>query len=87
MLTLGGFEDVETSAQRIEIDLPPPRAFVPRHVGATPMAAGFAAASDAARQNVVRVVAERLVAYETERGLRVPFGTHLTVGTRAGREG
>ena len=56
--------------------------FVPRHVSATPMSAGFEAAPEEARRAVVRDVSEQLGAYETGQGIRVPFRTHLVMGIK-----
>ncbi|MGH8495182.1 MAG: hypothetical protein ACREVN_03545 [Gammaproteobacteria bacterium] len=58
---------------KLELSLPEPGPFVPRHVGATPMAAGFSAAAPAARTAVVEEVAEQLSRYEVENGIRIPF--------------
>jgi ubiquinone/menaquinone biosynthesis C-methylase UbiE len=77
LLTEAGFRQIEAKVERLDLDLPEPGDFVPRHVSATPMAAGFHAASEGARQAVVDQVTERLALYGTERGMRVPFRTHL----------
>jgi hypothetical protein len=44
------------------------------------MAAGFQAATEQARESVIREVAGRMAAYETDKGIRVPFRTHLAMG-------
>lgn len=82
LLTAAGFEDVHASVSSLVLDLPSPQEFVPRHVGATPMAAGFAAATEGAREAVVQDVAAQLATYATDQGIRVPFRTHLMTGVR-----
>ncbi len=70
-----GFGRIEAETRRLDLLLPPLGDFVPRHVEATPMAAGFAAASEPARGEVVEEVCERLVTFAAEQGARVPFAT------------
>lgn len=89
LLAGAGFVDVGASVATFDLPLPEPREFVPRHIGATPMAQGFAAAPQEVRRAVVEEVVERLGpgkgegAGEGEDGLRVPFATHLVAGARA----
>ena len=61
----------------LDLPLPPLPDFVPRHVSATRMAAGFGAAAAEARRAVVDEVTRRLAAYKAGAGVRVPFRTHL----------
>lgn len=82
LLTGAGFTDVEAQVAKLDLPLPEARDFVPRHVGATPMATGFDAASTEAREAVVQQVAEWLGPYQTGDGLRVPFSTHVVAGIR-----
>jgi hypothetical protein len=49
LLTGAVFENVKAVVKQLDLELPNPREFVPRHVSATPMAAGFQAASEDAR--------------------------------------
>lgn len=72
-----GWTHVEMTLRQLDLDLPPLREFVPRHIGATPMGPGFTAASPTTQQAVIEDVAQRLAAYETTGGVRVPFRTHL----------
>ena len=76
------FENVEITFRQLDLELPPLPEFVPRHVRATPMAAGFVAAPERARQAVIQDVSERLAGYQTEGGVRVPFRTHLVRGVK-----
>ncbi len=72
-----GFASAEVAEHPLELALPTPEEFVPRHVAATPMAAGFAAASSAARESVVGDVAAALTSYSRGDGVTVPFTTHV----------
>lgn len=80
LLSGAGFESVEATIERLDLELPKPEDFVPRHVSATPMSTGFYAASEEARRAVVRDVSGAMAAYETDHGIRVPFRTHLLMG-------
>ncbi|HWV57417.1 MAG TPA: methyltransferase domain-containing protein [Longimicrobiales bacterium] len=82
LLIESGFENVNVSAKQLDLEVPRLDDFVPRHVSATPMSAGFDAASVEARRAVVQDVSERLAAYQTGEGVRVPFRTHLVTGIR-----
>jgi hypothetical protein len=53
LLTGAGFKNVRATAKQLDLELSDPRNFVPRHVNATPMSAGFHAASEEARRAVV----------------------------------
>jgi hypothetical protein len=66
---------VEIVEARIDIDLPPVRDFVLRHVGATPMAAGYSAASPESREGVLRRMEEAMAGFSD--GSRVPFRSFL----------
>lgn len=77
LLSGAGFTNLEAVAKRLELDLPNLLAFVPRHVSATPMAAGFDAAPRETRRAVVESVANVLARYATGAGVRVAFRTHL----------
>lgn len=77
LLANAGFKDVEVSAHRIEMDLPDPREFVPAHVSAIPMSAGFAAAPPDARAAVVRDVARAMGLYVKDAGVCVPFTMYV----------
>lgn len=82
LLDAAGFRNVKATTKQLDLELPHPRAFVPRHVSATPMAAGFHGASEEARAAVVRSVSGQLATYEFGEGIRVPFRTHFVMGVR-----
>lgn len=73
----GGFTDTTIGSAEIRIMLPPLDAFVERHIGSTPMQAGYAAAPAAIRNAVVRTVIERLDEHDSHTGTSVPFRTYL----------
>lgn len=77
LLAGGYYWNVEMKEVQLELSLPPLPLFIPRHVGATPMATAFAAASPAAQQAVIADVARQLASYQTKNGVRVPFRCHL----------
>lgn len=82
LLTQAGFAAVEVTVGQLELDLPGARGFVPLHVSATPMAAGFHAASERDREKVVEEMSEQLAPFERGAGLRVPFRTHLVTARK-----
>jgi SAM-dependent methyltransferase len=71
------FHQVNISAVHLDLPLPPPAEFIPRHISATPMAAAFDAASPAARNAVITDVTRQLAPFLTGNGARVPFRSHL----------
>lgn len=77
-----GFSSFEVELRRLELPLPPLEDFVPWHIGATPMAGGFAAASAASRRAVVQEVGARLEPFRTVDGAFIPFGTWLIRGSK-----
>lgn len=76
------FSDLTTEVAELDLDLPPIAEFVPKHIGATPMGAGYNAASPATQQAILDEMRERLAAYQTETGMRVPFRSHLIQAVR-----
>jgi SAM-dependent methyltransferase len=77
LFAAAGFQDLRATVWQLELELPPLSEFVLRHVSATPMAAGFNAVSEEARQAVVQEMSGKLAAYETGAGVRLPYRTHL----------
>lgn len=74
-----GFREVEIAEVRIDIDLPPVREFVPRHVSATPMAASYAAASSESRENILRRMEGAMEEFSVNDGSRVPFLSYFVM--------
>lgn len=72
---------VDVREVRFDVELPAAADFVPRHIVATPMAAGYAQASTAARRAVVDDVAARMSPYTSNGGMTVPFRTYVAVAS------
>lgn len=82
LLKTAGFTGIDMTIKQLELELPNLTDFVPRHISATPMAAGFNAAGQAAQQAVVQEVAEQLALYEANGGVVVPFVMHLAMAAK-----
>jgi ubiquinone/menaquinone biosynthesis C-methylase UbiE len=82
LLDEASFANTEIIAEQIELDLPLPEQFVPVHVGATPMAAGFQSAPADAQRAVVNAVSDALADYRTHDGVCVPFTTYLIMAVK-----
>jgi ubiquinone/menaquinone biosynthesis C-methylase UbiE len=76
------FRSIEITARQLDLPLPPLQQFVPQHIQATPMAAGYFAAPVSVQKTVVKEVTEQLSAYITEQGACVPFKTHLVLASK-----
>jgi ubiquinone/menaquinone biosynthesis C-methylase UbiE len=77
-----GFTHIEMSIYQLDLALPHLQDFVPKHISATPMAAGFNAASLDAQQSAIQTVEEQLAPYRTSNGVRVPFSTYIVKASR-----
>lgn len=76
------FTDIEMTVKQLELELPKLTDFIPLHISATPMAAGFHAAAPAAQQAVIQEVAEQLALFESDDKVMVPFGIHLATARK-----
>ena len=74
------FTEISSDIAELHLELPPIHEFVPRHISATPMGAGYQAASESAQQAILADMQSALSAYQTESGIRVPFCSHLIKG-------
>jgi ubiquinone/menaquinone biosynthesis C-methylase UbiE len=85
LLRAAGFQHIEMAIEQLELTLPRLEEFIPRHVSATPMAAGYRAASPLVQQAVIQEVTERLAPYGigTDTAAHVPFRMHLALATKA----
>ena len=77
-----GFSDIKLEQGQFEWVTSGLPEFIPRHVGATPMAAGFEAATPQARQAVTGQVVQALEAFGKAGVFRLPFCTHLLMAKR-----
>ena len=82
LLKEAGFGHIEMTVAQLDLLLPKLAEFVPRHISATPMAAGFGQAAEVVQQAVVREVVEGLSHYQTNGRTRIPFKSHLIMGKR-----
>lgn len=83
LLVGAGFDRVEISTTLLELALPPMEDFVPLHISATPMAAGFKAAPEDRQRAVVRDVISRFDSFQlSDRRHRVPFSAYFARGYR-----
>lgn len=82
LIEQAGFRSVTVAAEPISLELPAPTVFVPVHIGATPMAAGYGAAAPEVQASVVAAVAGALARYRHGEGLRVPFTTHVATALK-----
>lgn len=80
-----GFRRFEAVVEELDLPLPELAGFVPRHVGATPMAAGYRSATEAQQRAVVRDVVDELARFRVQGEWRLPFRTHLAKAIKAGR--
>lgn len=80
LLAEAGFEQIEIATSQLDLPLPKLTEFVPRHITATPMAAGFSGASESIQRAVIQEVSERLSAYEGDDHARVPFSSYMITG-------
>lgn len=82
LLTDAGLRSIEMTVMQLDLDLPTLTEFIPRHISATPMAPGYAAAPTDAQHAVVDAVVGRLAQYQTGDGVRIPFRSHMARGYR-----
>lgn len=77
LLAEANFTQVTYQIMELELPLPGLQEFVPRHIQATPMAAGFNRASADAQRAVVAQVVNTLHGYEANGRPQIPFRSHL----------
>ncbi len=82
LLTSAEFHHVHLTTETLMLPLPPAQQFVPIHIDATPMGAGYRAASAERQAAVVEEVVSAVGEFAIESGLRVPFTTHFVRGMR-----
>jgi SAM-dependent methyltransferase len=80
LLEQAPWRDLEVTMLERELDLPPLDQFVPRHLGASPMAGMFADLAPAAQAALVGEVAAGMQAYRRDDGtIRVPFRSNMAI--------
>jgi ubiquinone/menaquinone biosynthesis C-methylase UbiE len=84
LLSQAGYSAVEITTTQLELELPPLDLFVPKHVSATPMAAGYSTAPPAAQQAVIDDLKTALGQFNhNQETLRVPFRSYLARGYKS----
>jgi ubiquinone/menaquinone biosynthesis C-methylase UbiE len=82
LLESAGFTNIEMNVKQLELELPKLTDFVPLYISATPMAAGFNSAEQAAQQAVIQEVSAQLALYESNDSIRIPFRVNLAKAVR-----
>ena len=76
-----GFVDVRVERHELVISVPPPREFVPLHLGSMPIADAFLALSEDSRQKLIDDVESDLAACIDGGRLTYPDAVHMAMGT------
>ncbi|MCB0212107.1 MAG: methyltransferase domain-containing protein [Anaerolineae bacterium] len=82
LIEAAGFEQIEMTVRQLDLPLPHLTEFTPRHISATPMAAGFNRADPVIRQQIVHEVTEQLSEYTINGRAAIPFKSHVIMGKR-----
>lgn len=77
LLQAAGFTKIEITVQQLDLPLPDLQEFIPRHLSATPLAAGFNAAPPSVQQALIEEMTTRLASYETNGRAQAPFRSHF----------
>ena len=76
------FSHFEISVSELVLKLPPIEEFVPQHIQATPLRAGYNAASATTQQTMLNQMSELLRKYRSDSGVDIPFRTYLIKATK-----
>jgi hypothetical protein len=82
LLTATGFGQTETAVTQLDLPFPDLVGFIPRHISATPMAAGYSRAEESIRQKVVNEVVAALEQYCENGRYQIPFCSHMIRGRK-----
>jgi len=77
-----GFENVRVVATGIDLELPAVREFVPKHIAATPMSAGWSSAGSEQQDAALRHIERQTDGLRTDGGMRVPFWSYFITAGR-----
>ncbi|MCB0196045.1 MAG: methyltransferase domain-containing protein [Anaerolineae bacterium] len=77
LIEAAGFEQIEMTVRQLDLPLPHLTEFIPRHISATPMAAGFNQAAPVVQQKIVWEVTEQLREYQINGRTEIPFKSHV----------
>lgn len=82
LMNEAGFSQVEINVSEIVLNLPSVAEFVPKHIQATPMGAGYKSVSEITQKTILDQVSEELKGYLTNSRIRVPFSSYLIKATK-----
>ena len=74
-----GLDGVEVRSVEVTVSLPPVRDYLPDHMGAMPWAEAFAGLDPDRHSEALAFAEERLARFRTDRGIDVPFRSHLAI--------
>ncbi len=77
LLDAAGFTQIEVINQQLDLPLPDLQDFIPRHLGATPLAARYNAAPPSTQQALIEEMTTQLASYTTNGRGQVPFRSHF----------
>ena len=79
LLKGAGLGQTDMTVTQLDLPLPALAEFIPRHVSATPMAAGFSRAPTSVQQTVIQEVGRKLSRYATNGHTRIPFRSQMVM--------
>jgi ubiquinone/menaquinone biosynthesis C-methylase UbiE len=82
LLREAGFRHIDVSMTQLALPFPNLSEFVPRHISATPMVAGFERASVSVQQEVIRDVITAMSRYGVNGRYQIPFKSHLIMARK-----
>lgn len=82
LIEAAGFEQIEMTVRQLDLPLPNLAEFIPRHISATPMAAGFNRADETVQQTIIREVTEPLHQYTMNGYTCIPFKSHFIMARK-----
>jgi SAM-dependent methyltransferase len=77
LLATAGFIQIEVINRQLDLPLPDLKEFIPRHISATPLAAGYNAAPASTQQALIEQMTTQLASYATNGRVQVPFRSHF----------
>ncbi len=81
LLKEAGMTQLEMTVAQLDLPFPDLAAFVPRHISATPMAAGFNLAAPSVQQAIIQEIVMKLKRFGENGRLQIPFRSHMIIIT------
>lgn len=72
-----GFGEITLSVAQLDLPLTDLEEFVPRHISATPMSAGFNQADESVQRQIIQEITDKLAPYRVNGHVQVPFKSYL----------